>query len=136
MDDTELWRRFAAQDLSHAEWEHRAHVRTAYLHLSRYEIHEAHLRMRAGIIRLNHRHDLVESLERGYFETLTRVWLHLVRAASRRCDPVSSIEMLMSTATRSSEWIRATSLLRPTTSACSRAWRRSWWRRASSPAPS
>lgn len=94
MDDTELWRRFAAQDLAHAEWEHRAHVRTAYLHLSRYELDEAHLRMRAGIIRLNHRHGLVESLERGYFETLTRVWLHLVRAASRRCDPASSIDLL------------------------------------------
>ena len=94
MDDPELWRRFAAQELSHAEWDHRAHVRTAWLHVSRYEIDEAHLRMRAGIIRLNQRHGLVESVERGYFETLTRVWLHLVRDAVRRCGAATSVELL------------------------------------------
>ena len=94
MDDGELWRRFAAQELSHAEWNHVAHVRTAWLHVARYELDEAHLRMRAGIIRLNHKHGLVESIERGYFETLTRVWLHLVRAAGRRCGASSSIELL------------------------------------------
>lgn len=94
MDDPELWRRFSAQDLSHAEWNHRAHVRTAWLHVARYEIDDAHLRMRAGIIRLNHRHGLVESVERGYFETLTRVWLHLVRDAGRRCGAASSLDLL------------------------------------------
>lgn len=94
MDDAELWRRFGAQELSHTEWDHRAHVRTAWLHLARYDVDEAHLRMRAGIIRLNHRHGLVESAERGYFETLTRVWLHLVRDASRRCGATTSLELL------------------------------------------
>lgn len=96
MDDAELWQRFSAQDLSHAEWNHRTHVRTAYLHVARWPLDEAHLRMRAGIIRLNHRHGLVESPERGYFETLTRVWLVLVAAAVRRCAPApaSSLELL------------------------------------------
>lgn len=49
--------------------------------LERYELDEAHLRMRVGIIRLNHAHALDESAERGYFETLTRAWLVLVAAA-------------------------------------------------------
>lgn len=96
MDDVELWRRFSTQDLTHAEWNHRAHVRTAYLHVARWPIDEAHLRMRAGIIRLNHRHGLVESAQRGYFETLTRVWLVLVADAARRCvpRPSSSLDLL------------------------------------------
>jgi len=94
MDDAELWRRFAEQDLSHAEWNHVAHVRTAWVHGTRWDLDEAHLRMRAGIIRLNQRHGLVESVERGYFETLTRVWLCLVRDAGRRCGAASSLELL------------------------------------------
>jgi hypothetical protein len=97
MDDAELWQRFSSQDLAHAEWNHVAHVRTAYLHVARWPIDEAHLRMRAGIIRLNQRHGLVEGPERGYFETLTRVWLLLVQAAARRCvpPPSSSLDLLV-----------------------------------------
>lgn len=96
MDDDELWRRFSAQELTHAEWNHEAHVRTAYLHVARWPLDEAHLRMRAGIIRLNQRHGLVESPERGYFETLTRVWLVLVGAAAKQCvpQPSGSLDLL------------------------------------------
>lgn len=94
MDDAELERCFAEQELSYAEWNHVTHVRTAWLHASRWDLDEAHLRMRAGIIRLNQRHGLVESVERGYFETLTRAWLCLVRDAGRRCRASSSLELL------------------------------------------
>lgn len=94
MNDTELWQRFATQELTHAEWNHRLHVRTAFLHLSRYDLDEAHLRMRAGIIRLNQRHGLEESPARGYFETMTRVWLCLVQAARRQCGAVDSLTLL------------------------------------------
>ena len=94
MDDAELWQRFSQQDLSHAEWNHVLHLRTAHLHASRFVFDEAHLRLRAGIIRLNQRHGLEESAQRGYFETLTRVWLHFVAVAARRCVPASSLELL------------------------------------------
>jgi hypothetical protein len=94
MDDAELWQRFATQGLTHAEWNHRLHVRTAFLHLSRYEFDEAHLRMRAGIIRLNQRHGLEETPSRGYFETMTRVWLYLVQAARRERDAADSLTLL------------------------------------------
>ncbi len=92
MDDDELWRAFHNRTLSHAQWTHTAHLRIAGLHLQRYELDEAHLRMRAGILRLNAAHCLIESPQRGYHETLTRVWLVLVRAARRRmqgADPTS-----------------------------------------------
>ena len=94
MDDLELWQRFTTQDLTHGEWNHHPHLRTAFLHLVRYAFDDAHVRLRAGIIRLNHRHGLEESVERGYFETLTRVWLQLVDAARRRSGASSSLELL------------------------------------------
>jgi hypothetical protein len=94
MDDAELWERFSRQDLSQAEWTHVSHLRVAYLHLTRFTFDEAHLRLRAGIIRLNQRHGLEETSQRGYFETLSRVWLHLVAAAIARCSPAGSADLL------------------------------------------
>jgi hypothetical protein len=69
-------------------------VRTAFLFSQKFSIDEAHLRMRAGIIRLNERHGLVETSARGYFETLTRVWLVLVSDGSRRSAATNSRELL------------------------------------------
>ena len=75
-------------------WTHRAHLRMAFLFAQRFDLDEAHLRMRAGIIRLNARHGLIESGARGYFETLTRVWLTLVRQAAIESNATSSLELL------------------------------------------
>ena len=94
MDDETLFEAFTTYRLTHAEWTHEAHLRVAFLFLSRHALDEAHLRLRAGIIRLNERHGLVETGERGYFETLTRVWLALVDDARRRTGATSSREVL------------------------------------------
>ena len=94
MDDQALWEAFVSGSLSHAEWTHEAHVRTAFLHAQRYSLDEAHLRLRAGIIRLNERHGLIESSSRGYFETLTRAWLVLVADARLRSGAMDSRELL------------------------------------------
>jgi len=94
MTDDELWERFAQQQLAHDEWNHVLHVRTATLHLLRWDFDEAHLRLRAGIIRLNHRHGLEESANRGYFETLTRAWLHLVADALARTQVTTSLALI------------------------------------------
>jgi hypothetical protein len=90
MDDDALWAAFTASTLRASEWTHEAHVRTAFLFASRFELDEAHLRMRAGIIRLNERHGLVETGARGYFETLTRCWIALVDDARRRSGAAGS----------------------------------------------
>lgn len=86
LDDDALWIAFGERTLPAAQWTHVAHVRVAWMHLARYALDEAHLRMRAGIVRLNASHGLVESPARGYHETITRVWLVLVAAARQR-DP-------------------------------------------------
>jgi multimeric flavodoxin WrbA len=83
LEDDALWAAFHERALSTAEWTHTAHLRMAWLHLERYPIDEAHLRMRVGIVRLNAAHGLVETPQRGYHETLTRVWLALVQEARR-----------------------------------------------------
>jgi hypothetical protein len=90
MDDAELWAGFERHSIPEPEWTHRSHVRIAFAFLQRLrsqldlDIDEAHVRMRAGIIRMNERHGLVETSARGYAETLTRVWLCLVADAVRR----------------------------------------------------
>jgi hypothetical protein len=94
MDDQQLWQRFTSCSLSQAEWTHEAHVRVAFLFATRFQLDEAHLRLRAGIIRLNERLGMDESPERGYFETLTRGWLILVAAAARRVEARSSHALL------------------------------------------
>jgi hypothetical protein len=93
-DDDSLWSAFEARTLTQAEWTHESHLRTAFLFAQRFGLDEAHLRMRAGIIRLNERHGLVETSARGYFETLTRVWLILVSDARLRTGALSSRELL------------------------------------------
>jgi hypothetical protein len=94
MDDDALWSAFQAAALPASAWTHEAHVRTAFLFVSRYSLDEAHLRMRAGIIRMNERHGLVETPQRGYFETLTRAWLVLVDDRRRRSGAARSSELL------------------------------------------
>jgi hypothetical protein len=86
LDDDALWTAFHDRTLPAARWTHVAHVRVAWMHLARYDLDEAHLRMRAGIVCLNAAHGLVETAARGYHETITRVWLILVAAARTR-DP-------------------------------------------------
>jgi hypothetical protein len=94
MDDEALWVAFSESGLTAAQWTHEAHVRTAFLFVQRFALDEAHLRLRAGIIRLNARHGLIETGARGYFETLTRAWLVLVADALQRSGAPSSAELL------------------------------------------
>ncbi|HEX3595297.1 MAG TPA: hypothetical protein VHU80_09355 [Polyangiaceae bacterium] len=94
MNDDQLWSAFETQSLAHAEWTHTTHVRTAFLFVRDLPVDEAHLRMRAGIIRLNERHGLVETSARGYFETLTRCWLVFVADARLRSSARTSLELL------------------------------------------
>jgi hypothetical protein len=94
MDDAELWAAFEKHAISESDWTHEAHVRTACGFVRRYDLDEAHLRMRAGIIRMNERHGLVESPARGYAETMTRVWLVLVADALRRTAASDSRALL------------------------------------------
>jgi GNAT superfamily N-acetyltransferase len=94
LDDEALWGAFRHLTLSHAEWSHESHVRTAFLHLARWDLDESHLRMRAGIIRLNASHGVEESPARGFHETLTRAWLAIIADARSRHRAATSDALL------------------------------------------
>jgi hypothetical protein len=83
VSDDELWRAFSEGTLPATAWTHREHLRMAWMFTQRHELDEAHLLMRVGIIRLNAAHGLVETAQRGYHETITRVWLIVIRALLR-----------------------------------------------------
>jgi hypothetical protein len=80
MDDDALWETFTTATLPEKDWTHHSHLRVAWMYSSRHSLDEAHVLMRVGIIRLNAFHGLVETTARGYHETITRVWLVLVRS--------------------------------------------------------
>lgn len=78
--DEDLLARFETQSISHADWNHRAHVRIAYIYLKRHTFDEALNRVRGGIQKLNASHGTPEALERGYHETLTQGFMCLIDA--------------------------------------------------------
>jgi hypothetical protein len=90
MDDDALWEAFSTAALPEQDWTHRSHLRVAWLFSNRYTLDEAHLLMRVGIIRLNAAQGLVETPARGYHETITRVWLVLLRSLMKEFPAASS----------------------------------------------
>jgi len=92
--DEQLSRAFWGIELPSSDWTHDAHLRMAWLTLEDRSLDEAHLLLRVGIIKLNAFHGLVETKERGYHETITRVWLALVAAAKTAARGDDSREFL------------------------------------------
>jgi hypothetical protein len=90
LSDEELWLAFGASKLPAGDWTHRAHLRVAWMFLTRHPLDEAHVLMRVGIIRLNAFHGLVETPSRGYHDTLTRLWLALVASSMKTTAAPSS----------------------------------------------
>ena len=95
--DDELWHGFTTTTLPKEAWTHAAHLRTAWPFLQRHAVDEAHLLMRAGIIKLNASHGLVESATRGYHETMTCVWFALVAAARRQTPALTDSREFLAT---------------------------------------
>lgn len=64
--------------LPHAEWTHRAHLTVALWYATQHEAAEALDLVRAGILRLNAAHGVPTTPTRGYHETITRFYMHVV----------------------------------------------------------
>jgi len=78
-----LARRFETAELPREEWTHEAHIAMAAWYLVRHEPDHALSLVRTGIQRLNAVHGPSPS-GRGYHETLTRVYMTLVRRSLAR----------------------------------------------------
>jgi hypothetical protein len=74
----DLVARFGDCTLPHAEWTHRAHLTVALWYASHHDPADALDRMRTGILRLNAAHGVPTTPTRGYHETITRFYMHLV----------------------------------------------------------
>jgi hypothetical protein len=70
--------RFGDGTLPHAEWTHRAHLTVALWYASHHPPAEALDLVRAGILRLNAAHGVPTTPTRGYHETITRLYMHMV----------------------------------------------------------
>jgi hypothetical protein len=94
-DDDAFLRDFETCSISHECWSHRAHVRMAWLYLSRHGYDEGLRRIRDGINALNAAHgDKIpkDQLDRGYHETLTVCWARLVAGAIRNWGAEADFE--------------------------------------------
>jgi hypothetical protein len=71
--------RFQDRTLPQSEWTHCAHLTVALWYATHHPPAEALDRVREGIHRLNDVHGVPTTPTRGYHETITRFYMHLVR---------------------------------------------------------
>lgn len=76
---TSLLSRFQDCTLPHSEWTHHAHLYVAASYLQQASPEEVLPRLRTEIQRLNLAHGVLTTAQRGYHETLTRLWICLVQ---------------------------------------------------------
>jgi hypothetical protein len=69
---------FRDSTLPPAEWTHRAHLTVALWYATHHEAADALDLVRAGILRLNAAHGVPTTPTRGYHETITRFYMHVV----------------------------------------------------------
>jgi hypothetical protein len=83
----DLLARFDDGSLPQGEWTHRAHLTVALWYASHHQPVEALDRMRSGILRLNAAHGVPTTPTRGYHETITRFYMHVVTHHLHEHDP-------------------------------------------------
>ena len=79
-EDQEFLQQFERCTLPFTEWNHRSHVKVAYLYLTAHPLDEAIDRIRRSIKRYNAANDVPEGPQVGYNETTTVAFMHLVHA--------------------------------------------------------
>src|SRR5579862_6753085 len=78
MTDPELLAAFESQSLTHEQWNHRAHLRVAYMYLHGHGFEHGLVKIREGIKKLNAVQKVPESVDRGYHETITHAFARVV----------------------------------------------------------
>jgi hypothetical protein len=80
MDDQEFMRQFEDCSFPFEQWNHRAHVKLAFLYLRSHPFEAALSKLRAGIQAYNAANGVPEGPFTGYNETTTQALLHIVKA--------------------------------------------------------
>src|SRR5262245_27233381 len=92
IDDKALLDAFEHQGIARTDWNHRAHVRVAYLYLRTHDFEAALAKMRAGIQALNRVLGVEDGLESGYHETLTHAFMRIILTTIETYGPADSAE--------------------------------------------
>ena len=92
MDDGTFLRQFEDCTWPAVEWRHRQHLKVAYLYLRRSPLPEAMERIREGIKRFNAAHQVPETIDRGYHETMTHAWMRLVYFTLQEYGPCETAD--------------------------------------------
>ena len=95
VNDEEFLRHFEDRTLTHAQWNHRAHLKVAYLYLLRFPFDDAFRRIRENIRALNAAHGVTDSPTRGYHDTITRAWLQLVHTTLAQFGPAETADAFL-----------------------------------------
>ncbi len=91
LSDEEFLRHFEACTLPYVHWTHRAHLRVAYLYVTRFGLEGAIPKVTAGIRAYNKSQGIEDTPTSGYHETMTVAWLHLVAAMLAEYGPTGAV---------------------------------------------
>jgi hypothetical protein len=81
---------FENQTLPFAQWTHRAHVKVAYLYLTRLDFDTAAQKVCDGIRAYNAANNVPESPTSGYHHTTTMAWLHIIATTIAEWGPAAT----------------------------------------------
>lgn len=90
--DLRFAERFAAAEISAAEFHHRDHVRLAYVLLCELAPEQAHERMRAALKKFLSHHQVNPA---KYHETITRAWILAVARFMAQAAPATSADQFI-----------------------------------------
>jgi hypothetical protein len=89
-DDETFLEQFEAGTWPLESMHHREHVKLAYLYLCRYPLDAATARIRSSIQAFNAAHNVPEGMDRGYHETMTQAWMHLIHCTLEEFGPAEN----------------------------------------------
>lgn len=97
MNDEDFLRCFQDRSLPLEQWNHRAHLKVAYLLLLGNSFEEALEKIRSGIRAFNAAHGIQDTPTGGYHETMTCTWLQLVFTTLRQFGPAEDADIFFNT---------------------------------------
>lgn len=83
---------FEERTLPYAQWTHRAHLKVAYLCLTRLDFDTAAQKVCDGIRAYNAANNVPESPTSGYHQTTTMAWLHIMAATIAEYGPAATAD--------------------------------------------
>ena len=103
VEDQDFRRVFETCKFPPAEFNHRAHIRLAYVYLSEHDTDSAHQLMRSALLSFLEYHGVDVS---KYHETVTRAWIiavrHFMKTLRAATHPIASLRVIQECSIRRS----------------------------------